>query len=116
MKSNEIKTKLIFETDDNRYIWESPYSDVGMDDILNAIYGLCVAATWQPTTVIQCMKDFVEEHEYILEDTKDKKEIFNWPCCDKEYEPGEENHDIINSNIPIDKHPKLPKGVGDITW
>jgi len=73
-KDDKIRTKLIFESEDNRYTWESPYVDVSMDDILPAFYGLLVAATWQPETVIKCMKEFVEEHSYILHENTDDAE------------------------------------------
>ena len=82
-KDDKIRTKLIFESEDNRYTWESPYADASMDDILPAFYGLLVAATWQPCTIIKCMKDFVEENEYILE-----KDESVWPAKnDNEDEP-----------------------------
>ena len=79
-KNDEIKTRLVFESEDNRYLWESPYADASMDDILPAFYGLLVAATWQPETIIKCMKDFVEENEYVLEKNQD---ITDWPHKDE---------------------------------
>ena len=68
MKDDNVKTRLTFENYENRFVWESPYNDVTMDDILNAFYGMMVSATWQTETVISAMKDFVEDHSYILED------------------------------------------------
>lgn len=44
--------------------------DAGMNDILDALYGLCVAATFHPTQVLEGIRDWVDEK---LEDNK----IFN---------------------------------------
>lgn len=71
MKRDEVKTRLIFENNENRFIWESPYDDVTMEDILNALYGLCVSATWCPDTVIKSMKDFAEERAMYVEGDKE---------------------------------------------
>ena len=60
--SKETQTRLTLECNDgHRYIWESPYFDDTLDDILEAFYGLLIAASWQPENVINGMKDFVEE-------------------------------------------------------
>lgn len=69
-KNNEdpVKTRIVVENDENRFVWESPYADVTMDDMLNAFYGLLVGCTWLPYTVIKSMKDFVEEHQYVLDE------------------------------------------------
>lgn len=64
---DQVKTRIVIENDDNRFVWESPYADVTMDDMLNAFYGLLVGCTWLPYTVISSMKDFVEEHQYVLD-------------------------------------------------
>ena len=64
---DQVRTRIIVEDDDNRFVLESPYADVTMDDMLNAFYGLLVGCTWLPYTVISSMKDFVEEHQYVLE-------------------------------------------------
>ena len=67
--SDEIKTRLVFENYDKRFIWETPYNDVTIEDVLNAFYGMMVSATWLPETVISGMQNFVEEHSDILDDT-----------------------------------------------
>lgn len=66
--NDEVKTRLVFETENDRYIWESPYVDVSMEDILDAFFGMLVSATWQPETVISCMRDYAEDHSYMLDD------------------------------------------------
>lgn len=69
------KTKLTFETNDNRFSWESPYIDSSMEDILDAFYGMMVSATWQPETILRAMQDFVYEHKYLLDDDSDDLDI-----------------------------------------
>jgi len=65
--NDKVKTRLVYETENDRYIWESPYMDVDMQDILDAFFGMLVSATWQPSTIIDAMKDFVDEHNYMLD-------------------------------------------------
>jgi hypothetical protein len=68
---DEVKTRLIYETNDDRLIWESPYSDVCIEDILEALYGILVGATWHPQTIMKGFKDFLEEHEFEDDKTQD---------------------------------------------
>ena len=82
-KNDEVKTKLVYETEDDRYIWESPYMDVDMQDILDAFFGMLVSATWQPTTIINAMQDFVYEHNDLL-DSDEPGCIFNLDDGDDE--------------------------------
>ena len=65
--NDKVKTRLVYETENDRYIWESPYMDVDMQDILDAFFGMLVSATWQPITIINAMKDFVDEHHDMLD-------------------------------------------------
>ena len=64
---NKQKTKLTLESYGNVIYWESPYSNASMEDLLYAFYGLCVAATWLPKTVLENMQDFAEEHLSVYE-------------------------------------------------
>ena len=59
MMENE-KTILTMESNDMKFISEMPW-DVGMDDILDAFYGLCISATFTPKTILTHMKEFAEE-------------------------------------------------------
>lgn len=68
---DEVKTRLIFENGEDRFVWESPYSDVTMEDILNALYGMLVGKTWTPATVIKAMKDFADENDIYVNDERD---------------------------------------------
>lgn len=131
-EDKEPKTRLIFENYENRFIWESPYSDVTMDDILNAFYGMMIAATWQPETAISAMKDFAEEHGYLFE--KDEEDGYdedncyklktwngdNKSCCKikvegKEHSEEPRRFDGFQNPLPLNNENVLPKGC-DITW
>lgn len=60
--SKETQTRLTLECNDgHRYIWESPYFDDSIVTILGAFHGLLVTAGWNKETLIDAMKDFVEE-------------------------------------------------------
>ena len=63
---SETKTRLTFETENFRQTWESPYFDNSVEDILDALYGMLVTATWQPSTIISAMKGYAEDHSYLL--------------------------------------------------
>lgn len=124
---DEAKTRLVFETDENRYIWESPYLDVTMDDILNALYGILVSATWQPETVIKCMKDFAEEHDYLIRKDDEYDDLYEEdPRPDDGFKIKEEGKDYpkttrkfdgFHNPLPLNNQDNiLPKGATDITW
>ena len=75
MTENE-KTILTMESNDMKFISEMPW-DVGMDDILDAFYGLCISATFTPKTILTHMKEFAEEKleaywpdEYKIDDNE----------------------------------------------
>ena len=59
-KENE-KTKLILESDNNRYVSEMNW-DANIDELLSSFYGMCVSATYNPIMVLKHMKEFAEEH------------------------------------------------------
>ena len=59
MMENE-KTILSIEQNNMKFISEMSW-DAGMDDILDAFYGLCVSATFTPKTILTHMKEFAEE-------------------------------------------------------
>ena len=122
MKNNndDVKTRLVYENDNNRSIWESPYNDVSMEDILDAFFGMMVSATWQPITVIEAMRDFAAEHSYMLEDEDEDDYEY-----DEDPRPEHCNIQDFSSNggnvfhpLPINNNPDkiLPKGATDITW
>ena len=63
--------KLSLQTENSIVTWETPYFDASMEDILEGFYGLCVAQTWHPTTVISKMLEFAEERKSILSENPD---------------------------------------------
>jgi hypothetical protein len=64
--SKETQTRLTLECNDgHRYIWESPYFDEGIDNIIEAFYGLLIASGWKPESIIDALREFVEERTSI---------------------------------------------------
>ena len=59
MMDNE-KTILTIEQNNMKFTYEMPWN-AGMDDFLDAFYGLCVSATFMPKTILIHMKEFAEE-------------------------------------------------------
>lgn len=60
--------KITYQTEDSTVTWESPYIDIGIENILDGFYGLCVAQTWHPSTIISKMLEFAEERKSIIGD------------------------------------------------
>ena len=42
--------------------YKHPAWDLGANEIIEGFYGLMVAQTFLPETVLRCMKEFAEEH------------------------------------------------------
>jgi len=55
-------TRLTLEQYENKLSWETPYNDVGADEIINAFYSLMIGATFPEKSIIDAMVDFVNEH------------------------------------------------------
>ena len=55
-------TKLTIENSDNKIVWETPYEDVLIEDLIHAFVTGCIGLTWLPTTVYQGMLEYLEEH------------------------------------------------------
>jgi hypothetical protein len=60
--------KITYQTEDSTVTWESPYIDVSMENILDGFYGLCVAQTWHPSTIISKVLEFAEDRKSIIGD------------------------------------------------
>lgn len=60
MKDIPGPTKITLESHDKKHSSELNW-DAGLDDILDAFYGLCIAATFHPESILNVMKDWVEE-------------------------------------------------------
>ena len=61
--------KLTLESGDVKLTSEMNW-DAPMDDLLNSFYGLCIGATWHPTSVLETMAEFASEK---LESLKPKE-------------------------------------------
>lgn len=60
---NEQKlTRLTLECGDRKVSWEMPYTDITIEDLIDAFYSLCIGITFSPRTVEHWMKEWVEEH------------------------------------------------------
>lgn len=66
MYSENKPTVITLDHGNQKVTVELPW-DAGMDDILNAFYGMCVCATFAPKTVLLGMKEFVNERDYEFE-------------------------------------------------
>lgn len=53
--------KMSLIMNDSKMSWETGQWDCGMEELLEAFYGLCVGQTFCPETVLKGMKEFVEE-------------------------------------------------------
>ena len=51
IKSNDPFTRLTIEQSDNKYIWETPFEDINIEDILDALNGLLVSMTFPQNTI-----------------------------------------------------------------
>lgn len=54
------KTVLTLEHADRKIATELNW-DAGMEELLDAFYGACIATTWHPITILEGMRDFAEE-------------------------------------------------------
>ena len=65
------KTVLTLEHADRKVSTELNW-DASMEDLLDAFYGACIATTWHPTTILEGMKVFAEEHLDAFECDKEE--------------------------------------------
>lgn len=56
-------TKLELTIGDTKVSWEVPYIDARASDLIEAFAGLLVAQTFRQETIVNNMKEYVEEHE-----------------------------------------------------
>lgn len=55
--------KLELTIGDTKVSWEVPYIDASASDLIEAFAGLLVAQTFQQRTIVNNMREYVEEHE-----------------------------------------------------
>ena len=65
------KTVLTLEHADRKVSTELNW-DASMEDLLDAFYGACITTTWHPTTILEGMKEFAEEHLETFECDKEE--------------------------------------------
>ena len=58
---NTENVKISLESNGNKYTAEHNW-DVGIEELVNSFYTLCVGATFMPITILEAMRDFSEEH------------------------------------------------------
>ena len=70
-------TRLTFENSDNKFVWESPYEDVGIDEIIHAFFSQLVGMTWLPQTIYTALADYLGDHAsdmFDIYEHQDKEE------------------------------------------
>jgi hypothetical protein len=65
-------TKITMQVGDVVTSWEAPFTDCGLDDLLNAFAGLLIGHTWLPTTVFEGMKEYAEDNLSVLKKGNDE--------------------------------------------
>lgn len=58
----KLKASLSLEVYGKKVTVDFDHEDLNMTELLEAFYGMCVAHTWHPETVIKSMSNFVDEH------------------------------------------------------
>lgn len=59
--TDQTPTRLTLEAYGNKHSSELSW-DASISDILDSFYGLCVSATFTPNTILERMKDWLDEH------------------------------------------------------
>lgn len=59
-------TRFTVEQSDKKIIWETPYEDIDGEDCVYALECLMAGLTFLPETIVRSMKDYVDEHSYLL--------------------------------------------------
>lgn len=62
----EELTKLSLQVGENIVTWETPHADCTAEDVLRGLFGVMVAQTWFPSSVLRGMRAIVEEHFEII--------------------------------------------------
>ena len=64
-------TRLTLEIDGEKAVWESPYQDHDVYDILQALRGLMIAHTFVDPSFVNCCGDLYEECRCLYEKEKE---------------------------------------------
>lgn len=71
---NKKFTRLTFENSNNKFIWESPYEDVGLDEIVHAFFSQLIGMTWGAETIYNNLAWYLQEHASDLYDIYEHRE------------------------------------------
>lgn len=71
---NNNPTKLTLEHSNSKITCEMVW-DASMDVMLSNFFGMCVAATWHPTTILENMAEFASEKLESLRPKEERKEL-----------------------------------------
>jgi hypothetical protein len=66
-------TKLILESNGNKYTSELPW-DVSADQLIESFYGMTIASSFHPLTILNCMKEFADNNLETLGFKNNKEE------------------------------------------
>ena len=66
-------TKITLEAHGHKHSSELNW-DAGLDDILDAFYGLCIAATFHPETILSYMQEWLDEKKSCMTAFKENDE------------------------------------------
>ena len=87
--------KITIEHYEEKFTYESKYDSMGMSDLTEKLYGLCIAAGYHPDSVGECFYDKGREAtEHLYPD--DKAEV-NFVSAE----------DVVSSADPRDAHSTL---------
>ena len=64
-------TKLTLQIGDTVTSWEVGHQDISIDDLLQALHGLCVSQTFISHSFVNGCRDYYEELREVYEDLND---------------------------------------------
>lgn len=62
----EELTKLSLQVGENIVTWETPHTDCSAEEVLQGLFGVMVAQTWFPSSILSGMRAIVAEHSGII--------------------------------------------------
>lgn len=65
--------EITYKTEHAMSTWSSEYFDASLEDIFNGIFGMLVAQTWDPQSILEEMRDFAIEHLPAEYETEEKE-------------------------------------------
>lgn len=65
-------TKLTLQIGDTVTTWEVDHQDISIDDLLNALHGMCVSHTFISHSFVDGCRDFYDSLESIYHENEEK--------------------------------------------